>query len=166
MTRTQKNHRVKLGAIWLAAASSQLGCGAGTPQYRPTVPPPAASAGVAAPDSPIAAEILKRLDELPDEASLQTGAGPAYAGTPYTSASGRKCRPIRLPAGPDGKVEQVLACRDQAAWFYVPQVLSENQSVTTATTAARPPSPAPLSAPVAAEATMPTPQGAGETDTP
>jgi hypothetical protein len=66
--------------------------------------------------------VLGQLDSLPPGQSRSFGATTATAGREYDAASGRRCRSVRFDDNKDGAPKTRLACRDDAVWFFVPEV--------------------------------------------
>ena len=66
--------------------------------------------------------VLGQLDTLLPGRSRSIGSAKVTAGQEYDAASGRRCRSVKFDAGTDGAPKTRLACRDDTAWFFVPEV--------------------------------------------
>ncbi len=73
--------------------------------------------------------VLGRLAVLPSGKHERVGGATVMAEAPYTAASGRTCRALRLTQAPTQAARRRLACSDGKAWFFVPDVFeAENDT--------------------------------------
>lgn len=118
--------RPSLHALALAAA---LVAGCAGPRPGPehaSVSPPSA----VAPGDELERELLRRLPELPAGQPATIGGATVIAADPYFAASGRTCRAVTIQrsgqmsdqAPGAGDASSRLACREDADWFFVPQI--------------------------------------------
>ena len=66
--------------------------------------------------------VLSQLDTLPAGQSRPFGSVKVTAGNGYDAASGRRCRTVKFEATGGESSKTRLACRDDTAWFFVPEV--------------------------------------------
>ena len=121
--------RPSLHALALAAALA-IGCAGprAGPEHAAVSPPSAV-----APGDELERELLRRLPELPAEQPVTIHDTTVIARAPYFAASGRTCRALTIAAsgaasgaaagqGAEGASRARLACREDGAWFFVPQI--------------------------------------------
>ncbi|MCZ7681950.1 MAG: hypothetical protein M5U28_25425 [Sandaracinaceae bacterium] len=105
----------------LCAGLALAACGGSAPSEATIYYDPALRPGVAAATGPDH-ELLARLGELPPGEAVNVGDRVYEAEAPYTAASGRLCRAVRVRE-PDGARAR-LACEAEDGWVFVPDVLS------------------------------------------
>ena len=114
--------RLRLGgallSMWLWA------CGSGSaaapdPEYQRL-----ARAGTVEPKSELEREILEALPGMEPGEPVEVGDGRAVADREYAAASGRTCRYVTIYAPRDAGASSRLACRQNSAWSFVPEVLA------------------------------------------
>lgn len=71
-------------------------------------------------------EILQRLPTLTPEQPVTIDGAIVSAAAPYHAASGRTCRSLTI-TNADRSARSRLACREDAAWFFVPQVFRADE---------------------------------------
>lgn len=98
-------------------ATLVLGC---SRSHHVAEPGPAAPTAIE-PANEIEREVLQRLPTLAPEQPITIDGATVSAAAPYHAASGRTCRSLVI-TGADRSARSRLACRDDAAWFFVPQV--------------------------------------------
>lgn len=72
-------------------------------------------------------EILQRLPALAPEQPVTIEGAIVSAAAPYHAASGRTCRFLTI-TGADRSSRSRLACREDAAWFFVPPIFQSDDS--------------------------------------
>jgi hypothetical protein len=103
-------------------ATLALGCTRSQPVAEPGPPGPSAIE----PANETEREILQRLPTLAPEQPVTIDGAMVSAAAPYHAASGRTCRPLVI-TGADRSARSRLACREDAEWFFVPQVFQADE---------------------------------------
>ena len=116
--------RAKILTAAFLVATALSGCGASADYYAPE-PDPYYQRVIAPGRVPAAngaeTALLSGLADLAPNEEATFGADVFIAGTPYMAASGLVCRSIVGPGSAAGGQTR-LACTDQTAWFFVPDV--------------------------------------------
>jgi hypothetical protein len=105
-------------------ATLAFGCSHG---QRVAVEPGPAEPSAIEPANEIERAILQRLPTLVPEQPVTIDGAIVSAAAPYHAASGRTCRSLTI-TGADHTAHSRLACREDAAWFFVPQVFQTDES--------------------------------------
>ena len=103
-------------------ATLALGC---SRSHHVAEPGPAAPTAIA-PTNDTEREILQRLPTLTPEQPVTIGGAIVSAAAPYHAASGRTCRSLTITSA-DRSASSRLACREDAEWFFVPQVFQPDE---------------------------------------
>lgn len=114
---------MKASPILLALALTGVGsaCSSHEPEARsPEDVVATEHPGRLEPTSPGEKQLLERLDTLGSEETLAVDGSSVTAETSYWSASGNECRRASFVSGNERR--ERLACRDEAGWFFVPDV--------------------------------------------
>lgn len=98
----------------------------GCTRSQPVAEPGPAGPGTIEPANQIEREILQRLPALAPEQPVTIEGAIVSAAAPYHAASGRICRSLTITSA-DRSARSRLACRDDAAWFFVPQVFQTDE---------------------------------------
>jgi hypothetical protein len=111
-------------ALWLAGVLTALCACSSTPQTSARDAADANDTGrTLAAKNASERELLERLPRLPSGSVSKLGSTVVVADAPYTAASGRTCRSLRVGADGAPRRER-LACSDGKAWFFVPDVFA------------------------------------------
>lgn len=103
-------------------ATLVLGCTRSHHVAEPGPPGPSAIE----PANEIERAILERLPTLAPEQPVTIDDAIVSAAAPYHAASGRTCRSLTITSA-DHSAHSRLACREDAAWFFVPQVFQADE---------------------------------------
>ena len=100
-----------------------FGCASTNQDVTPQEPGSAVGDGTAEAASPAEAKVLTMLEQLPPAQARSIEGLNVVADAPYSAASGKTCRRLTLtPLKPPKTSRTRLACRDGAAWGFVPSV--------------------------------------------
>lgn len=107
------------------------GCGgAETPAERDIWYTSSLRPGHVAPETQGERELLARMGQVPANEPVTFGGQTFVVDEPYFAASGRQCRSVTVRPTPEAeRVEVKLACEDDTAWVFVPDVFQERARV-------------------------------------
>jgi hypothetical protein len=124
MTGRRRYWLVTLAAI---AAPLALGCG-GANQTEPAGPDHALLVNPATrkPHDEVERAVLAQLPQLAPDTEATIQGHKVVAGAPYSAASGRTCRPVRIRGSAEAEPDRSrLVCMIGNAWAYVPNALRD-----------------------------------------
>lgn len=123
-------HRGPLLVIVLSALT--FGCGGSNEYYAPEPDPyyqRVIEPGQVEPANESEAQLLEQLSEVPVDTPTAIGSCTAVAGASYVAGSGRICRRLAIQCPDAGAASAMrVACTDQTAWFFVPDVFASGGS--------------------------------------
>lgn len=106
--------RLAVGLVAIALPCAAPSCASAPPPaaWTPELAPSSLSAS-----SPAELEVLRRAPELPADQTVDVAGLQVLAAAPYSTASGRVCRALRLGDEPR------LACSGEQGWVFVPVLI-------------------------------------------